>query len=344
MNGTARLRLLLTATTAALTCVAGAVPSSAATSASTAVTGALHARAGCDTYPENRPTSRDEALVRAQSWIDERVPYSQSACHRNGYGNYRTDCSGYVSMAWGLRRSYTTSTLEQVSHEIARSDLRPGDALNRPGVHVALFVRWADEARTTPVVREQAGPDGSPTAERTWRASTANAYTPIRYDNIVDTAPGSSLSGDGRADIATVMPNGDVKAWHNGAGFSHMPWDADAVIGLGFTKDNLHFADLDGDGDKEIIAVMPNGDVKAWRNGAGFGPMPWDGDTVIGLGFTSDNLHFADLDGDRKAEIMAVMPNGDVKAWHNGRGFSHMPWDADTVIGLGFAKDNCWLV
>ncbi|SEF98957.1 hypothetical protein SAMN05444920_1011187, partial [Nonomuraea solani] len=36
--------------------------------------------------------------------------------------------------------------------------------------------------------------------------------------------------------------NGDVKAWHNGAGFAAMPWNADAIIATGFTNDNLHFA------------------------------------------------------------------------------------------------------
>ncbi|MDX3234045.1 peptidase M23, partial [Streptomyces sp. ME19-01-6] len=33
---------------------------------------------------------------------------------------------------------------------------------------------------------------------------------------------GSSVSGDGKADIVTVLDNGDVKAWRNGAGFAQM--------------------------------------------------------------------------------------------------------------------------
>ncbi|ANZ39437.1 hypothetical protein BBK82_28695 [Lentzea guizhouensis] len=114
------------------------------------------------------------------------MPYSRSACHANQHGDFRTDCSGYVSMVWGLRHSYATATLDQVSHPIARADLRPGDALNRPGEHVALFVGWSDAARTKPLVREQAGPNGSPTIERVWTAAYAGTYTPIRYDHIVE--------------------------------------------------------------------------------------------------------------------------------------------------------------
>jgi len=35
-------------------------------------------------------------IANAKTWLNPPVPYSQTAYH-NGY---RTDCSGYVSMAW----------------------------------------------------------------------------------------------------------------------------------------------------------------------------------------------------------------------------------------------------
>jgi hypothetical protein len=139
----------------------------------------------CGTIAEDRATSRDETQTRSQSWLDDQVPYSQQACHRNAYGDYRTDCSGYVSMAWGLTHSRNTTTLRDVASEVPRADLRPGDALVNAG-HAALFVRWADEAKSEPVVREQTGPDGEPPVERKWTAGTANRYTPLRYYKVVE--------------------------------------------------------------------------------------------------------------------------------------------------------------
>ncbi|MEJ2853700.1 MULTISPECIES: hypothetical protein [unclassified Saccharothrix] len=139
----------------------------------------------CGTTPEDRVTSRAETQSRSQSWLDERVPYNQNACHRNAFGDYRTDCSGYVSMAWGLTHSRTTTTLREVATEIPRADLLPGDALANAN-HAALFVGWADEARTEPVVREQTGPDGQPPVERKWTSGTAAGYTPLRYYKVVD--------------------------------------------------------------------------------------------------------------------------------------------------------------
>ncbi|MDN0201142.1 VCBS repeat-containing protein [Streptomyces sp. S.PNR 29] len=289
--------------------------------------------------------SRQEVITRAQSWLRPSVPYSQTATHRNEYGTYRTDCSGYVSMAWGLPGpGPNTVGLLDHSYPIAKGDLKTGDILldaqgDANTRHVVLFDRWADSAQTSYWGYEQAGDTGTVYRKIPYPYfSTPSDFKPYRYRNIIDR--GSSLSGDSRDEIVTVLDNGDVKAWHNGRGFSEMPWDRDVVVGTGFAKDNVHFADLDGDGRSEIVTVLDNGDVKAWHNGRGFSEMPWDRDVVIGTGFAKDNVHFADLDGDGRSEIVTVLDNGDVKAWHNGRGFSEMPWDRDVVVGTGFAKDN----
>jgi hypothetical protein len=91
---------------------------------------------------------RRAILARADHWVGQHVPYSQETWHEG----YRTDCSGFVSMCWGLRDSMVTSTLPQISHRIAKEDLRAGDILNNTDVatgHVVLFDRWADYAHTS---------------------------------------------------------------------------------------------------------------------------------------------------------------------------------------------------
>jgi hypothetical protein len=143
------------------------------------------------------------ALGRAESWYREDLVYSQDRCYGNGIGysdadwsgailggcrlpSYRTDCSGFVSMAWDLPFSYATprpgATLDlgDVTREIPRDELLPGDALVASGQHVRLFERWTDAARTrylaydfgsTPV-RHQ---------EFRWEAAGDYHYMPVRY-------------------------------------------------------------------------------------------------------------------------------------------------------------------
>ncbi|NUR59942.1 MAG: hypothetical protein HOV87_14915 [Catenulispora sp.] len=91
---------------------------------------------------------RRQILARAEHWVTQHVPYNQGNWHEG----YRTDCSGYVSMCWGLRDSMVTSTMPQISHRIAKEDLRPGDVLINTDVatgHVILFDRWADYAHNS---------------------------------------------------------------------------------------------------------------------------------------------------------------------------------------------------
>jgi hypothetical protein len=47
--------------------------------------------------------SRAEALDRAQLWVNGNVVYSQNRTYPDpGNKRYRTDCSGYVAMAWHM--------------------------------------------------------------------------------------------------------------------------------------------------------------------------------------------------------------------------------------------------
>lgn len=80
---------------------------------------------------------RAEVMRRATSWIRHRVPYSQSRYHKG----YRQDCSGFVSMAWNLGRSYTTRSISSRATRIGVSQLRRGDAVLIRG-HVSLFGGW----------------------------------------------------------------------------------------------------------------------------------------------------------------------------------------------------------
>ena len=141
----------------------------------------------CDDNGAHQSPTRAQVLSRAQSWLDVGgIPYSQSRCYKNAYGDYRADCSGFVSMAWGLGgrgSDFWTGNLDDVSTVIPRSSLQPGDALlrheNNPSVdHVALFVGWEDAAHTRPVVIEQTG--SADTIRRTWSQSNASNYTPVR--------------------------------------------------------------------------------------------------------------------------------------------------------------------
>ena len=63
----------------------------------------------------NACIARSTIIARAQNWIDRHIGYDIGEVD-----GYRTDCSGYVSMAWQLGTSKTTSTLHEVTNNITK--------------------------------------------------------------------------------------------------------------------------------------------------------------------------------------------------------------------------------
>lgn len=125
--------------------------------------------------------TRDQVLARAQSWVDNPVPYSQGAY----YDGYRTDCSGYASMCLQTGFSYATFTFHNVAYPIAAADLKPGDLMLNTELHVRVFYGWVDAAHTQYVAYEQTSPN-TMSSVRTFANDIANGYEPYRYNKIVD--------------------------------------------------------------------------------------------------------------------------------------------------------------
>lgn len=135
------------------------------------------------------PAERQKVLDRGQFWVDKNVPYSMEAYTAGPDGRqYRTDCSGFVSMAYGLDQSYSTVTLPEHFHEIPKDDLQPGDIIGNLGPgsagaagHVVIFTGWTDDSKTTFTVIEQAGGVGAVSRTHTWGDSFWNQHA-FRYN------------------------------------------------------------------------------------------------------------------------------------------------------------------
>ncbi|MFJ9611972.1 hypothetical protein ACIRS1_37130 [Kitasatospora sp. NPDC101176] len=140
--------------------------------------------------------TRSEILARAQSWIDEQVPYSQYTSKTDSNGTYRQDCSGLVSMAWhintaGTNDGFTTQTLPGYATKLGSlDDLRPGDAIDNISTHTVLFTGWADSGHTRANIIEEAKPGTVARATTYTRGYlVSGGYLPFRYKHAVEDGP-----------------------------------------------------------------------------------------------------------------------------------------------------------
>ncbi|MET8158686.1 helix-turn-helix transcriptional regulator [Sphaerisporangium sp. NPDC005289] len=156
--------------------------------------------------------ARTAMIARAGGWrpaTARRVPYSQFKT----YEGYRTDGSGYVSMALGLPRPgpNTISLASRAySRPIKMAELRRGDLVIDPvggntARAVVIFDKWADAAHTSYWAYQQRagyGTDHRVVEDGLTAGSQFHAYRPVNLrDDAV--APATAAS---RTATATAIP------------------------------------------------------------------------------------------------------------------------------------------
>jgi uncharacterized membrane protein YgcG len=148
--------------------------------------------AACSSAPGGEDTGSSAAAItgstivsRGMEWVDAKLHYCQAAhgavdydsscwawegsshrCERTSnaaWNAYRSDCSGFVTFAWGLPAvgdgGYVTGEFApygtSFSHTIPGSDLQPGDALNKtPDDHIILFKEWVSVGHSAVFMEE----------------------------------------------------------------------------------------------------------------------------------------------------------------------------------------------
>ena len=124
--------------------------------------------------------TRDQIMQRAQVWVDEKIPYSQTAT-TNGY---RQDCSGYVSYSWASSTSgggHVTSNMQEICTKISKADMKKGDAILKPSTHVVLFGGWIDTDAFYEYAEHQPG-DVCRKSTGSYNYFATNGYFPCRYN------------------------------------------------------------------------------------------------------------------------------------------------------------------
>jgi hypothetical protein len=153
----------------------------------------LHKPAATPT-PHPHWLTRPEILSRVRTWhphTGARIPYSQSG----SYQGYRTDGSGYASMAIGLPAPGPNSgelASRGYTRRISAPELRPGDLIINPtggsGTRqVAIFDGWADATHTRYWVYQQRRDYGTDHLVLAYPLNERSAYHPYRPLNIHET-------------------------------------------------------------------------------------------------------------------------------------------------------------
>jgi hypothetical protein len=120
----------------------------------------------------------------------ERGTKAGNVCTHNAPRNdvAGVDCSAFVSAAWGLSVHYTTAAIPAIARPVDNPwDLRPGDALNKPGSHVMLFLRFTPD-RKAEVMESSTGGCNGKVCHNVYplAALLSRGYQPVRFKALAD--------------------------------------------------------------------------------------------------------------------------------------------------------------
>ena len=159
-----------------------------------------------------------------------------------------------------------------------------------------------------------------------WIENTGGAGTPWPLQTITTSAPGvrsvhsADLDGDGDPDVLSASYFDDRIAWYENAG---APGSFGAQQTIATTAEGAYevfAADLDGDGDLDVLAASADDDQIAWyanQSGAGvFGPEQ----VVSSAADGAWSVFAADLDGDGDEDVLSASAYDQKVAWYENAG------------------------
>ncbi|WP_424215298.1 FG-GAP-like repeat-containing protein [Streptomyces sp. BI20] len=267
--------------------------------------------------------TRAEVIAQAKSWVGKGLKYNQGAIHQG----YRTDCSGYVSMAWATAKpGYATNTFipSGVAHWITKADLKPGDALNNPNPgnsgHIVLFEKWTNSNKTAYWGYEfsSSGVHYRQIPYPYFSGYGEKDYRPMRWNGIIDDTPDPGRDGMTEVAAGDFVTKGTagVVAVENATGSLYLfPGKGDGTIASDTNRirigsnwssmRELVAADFTGDGIADLVAIeKASGKLYVY---------PGKGDGTLGSRIqhssnwsAMQDLAAGDFTGDGKADLLGV--------------------------------------
>ncbi|TDV48732.1 FG-GAP repeat domain-containing protein [Actinophytocola oryzae] len=150
----------------------------------------------------------------------------------------------------------------------------------------------------------------------------------------------ADVTGDGLADLVGVDTSEDdtLFVWTNNGEFTGWPWADPISLGTGRVNiTRVRLADLTGDGRADLVTVTDTGELLLSRNTGALPGWPWADPVSVGetTGGDLSDLRFADLDGDRYADLVTVGADGSLTARRNTRDLAWGTPVAVTVFNGG---------
>ncbi len=143
----------------------------------------------------------------------------------------------------------------------------------------------------------------------------------------------ADVDGDGDMDVLGAAKNDNLIAWWENTTGDGTAWTEHMIDGAFDGAIEVYAADIDGDGDMDVLgAATSDDDIAWWENTTGDGTA-WTKHTVDGAFGGACSVYAADVDGDGDMDVLGAARYLDAITWWENTSGDGTAWTEHTVDG-----------
>ncbi len=139
------------------------------------------------------------------------------------------------------------------------------------------------------------------------------------------------MDGDGDMDIVSASYNDDTIAWYENNNGDASSWTATDIATNANGAQSVYAADMDGDGDMDIVSASHLDDAIAWYENNNGDASSWTATDIATSADGAFSVFAADMDGDGDMDILSASYLDDTIAWYENNNGDASSWTATDI-------------
>jgi len=141
----------------------------------------------------------------------------------------------------------------------------------------------------------------------------------------------ADIDGDGDMDVLSSSAEDKKIAWYKNTTGDGSAWTANSITTSADGAWSVYAADIDGDGDMDVLSASRNDDKVAWYENTNGDGSAWTARNISTSADGATSVHAADVDGDGDMDVISASHLDDTIAWYENKGGSPISWTAHTL-------------